>query len=31
MKCKTSLEIDGVKYVMMPEMRNGMICWRQIR
>ena len=31
MRCKTSLEIDGVEYVVMPEMRNGMICWRQVK
>lgn len=30
MRGKTSLEIEGVDYVIVPEMRNGMVVWRQI-
>ena len=30
MRGKTSIEVEGVEYVVIPEMRNGMICWRQV-
>lgn len=31
MRGKTSIAIDGVDYVVMPEMRNGMIVWRKLK
>ena len=30
MRCKTSIAIEGVDYVVMPEMRNGMLVWRKV-
>lgn len=30
MRGRTSLEIEGENYVIVPEMRNGMLVWRQI-
>lgn len=30
MRGKTNIEVEGVEYVVIPEMRNGMICWRQV-
>lgn len=29
MRGKTNIEVEGVEYVVMPEMCNGMICWRK--
>lgn len=31
MRGKTNIEVEGVEYVVMPEMRNGMLVWRQVR
>lgn len=31
MRGKTNIEISGVEYVVMPEMRNGMLVWRQVK
>lgn len=30
MRGKTNIEVEGVEYVVMPEMRNGMLVWRQV-
>lgn len=30
MRGKTNIEVEGVEYVIVPEMRNGMVCWRQV-
>ena len=30
MRGKTNIEVEGVDYVIVPEMRNGMLVWRQI-
>lgn len=30
MRGKTSIEVQGVEYVIVPEMRNGMLVWRQV-
>ena len=30
MRGKTSIEVEGVEYVVVPEMRNGMLVWRQV-
>lgn len=30
MRGKTNVEIDGVDYVVVPEMRNGMLVWRRV-
>ena len=29
MRGKTSIEVEGVEYVVVPEMRNGMLVWRK--
>lgn len=29
MRGKTNIEVEGVKYVLIPEMRNGMLVWRR--
>ncbi len=31
MKIKNSVIASGVEYVVMPEMRNGMLVWRQVK
>ena len=31
MRGKTHIEVEGVEYVVMPEMRNGMLVWRQVK
>lgn len=30
MRGKTNIEVQGVEYVIVPEMRNGMLVWRQV-
>ena len=30
MRGKTSIEVEGVEYIVVPEMRNGMLVWRQV-
>lgn len=30
MRPKTSVIATGVEYVIVPEMRNGMLVWRQV-
>lgn len=31
MAIKNSLTIEGVDYVIVPEMRNGMPVWREVK
>lgn len=30
MRGKMNIEVEGVEYVVVPEMRNGMLVWRQV-
>ena len=30
MRGKTNIEVEGVEYIVVPEMRNGMLVWRQV-
>lgn len=31
MRGKTNIIASGVEYIVMPEMRNGMLVWRQVK
>lgn len=31
MRGKTNIEASGVEFVIVPEMRNGMLVWREVR
>lgn len=31
MRGKTNIEVEGVEYIVMPEMCNGMLVWREVR
>lgn len=31
MRVKTNLEVEGEEYVIVPEMRNGMLVWRRVK
>ena len=31
MKIKNSVIASGVEFIIVPEMRNGMLVWRQVR
>lgn len=31
MRGKTDITVEGVEYVVMPEMRNGMLVWREVK
>ena len=31
MRGKTNIEASGVEYIIVPEMRNGMLVWRKVK
>lgn len=31
MAIKNSVVTEGVEYIIVPEMRNGMLVWRQVK
>ena len=30
-RVKNNIEVQGVEYIIVPEMRNGMLVWREVK